>query len=118
MGDVVRDVNSKTVDDLAQLPGAPGVPYRPCTMALAVSHGVVGPGLEGLAGLVLGARHIGRDFTAWLLGSEWNDLTRRDLGGSLGRNWFNDRFRRVTGSGCISCTTPVAGGTPPSRVRK
>src|SRR5450830_803805 len=107
---VVSDVGAQSVDEQSHLLASLGVPHRPGVVAFAVGHGVVRPDLEGFAGLVFGAWHVGRDLNSWLLRNELHDLPRHDLGGSLGRNWFNDRFhdwfKRVTDSGCNCCTTP------------
>ena len=63
--DVVGNIHSKTIDQLAQLATGLGVPDGPRRIAFAVSHGVIGPGLESLAGLVFRTRHVGRDFNPW-----------------------------------------------------
>lgn len=102
-GDVMGNVGTQAIDQLANLPGDLGIPHRPSVVALSVSHGVVGPCLEGFAGLVFRPWHVGRDFTPRLLGSKCNDLPRRGLGGSLGRRTDTGTLIGILMIGILIC---------------
>ncbi|MNR12173.1 hypothetical protein D3C85_1285150 [compost metagenome] len=52
-------------DQLTELATDLGIPHRPGVVTLAVSAGVVGPGLEGFTVLVFWPWHVCRNLESW-----------------------------------------------------
>ncbi|MNQ97675.1 hypothetical protein D3C85_1133320 [compost metagenome] len=63
------NIGAEAINELAELATDLGVPHRPGVVTPAVSHRVVRPDLEGFAGLVFGAWHVGGNLNPWRIGA-------------------------------------------------